>query len=247
MTGWSGADTLIGGLGNDSLDGTNDGSTDTLVAAADSTHPDLTLTATTMSGLGADTFTNVDAARLLGDGGNNTLNASAFNKAATLDGGGGIDTLQGGSAADALTGGPGNDTLDGGGSAGDRVVETADTSFTLTNGSLVSAATGSDSLAFVELATLTGGPGANTLNAVGFTGSATLNGGGRTTTLSWAAPGLETLNGDGGDDTLDGWGRRGHAERRRRERRPRRRRRGTTRSTAATGTTASTAASPTTR
>ncbi len=201
LTGWSGADTLSGGLGNDALDGSADASTDTVVGAADSTHPDITLTATTMSGIGADTITNIDAARLLGDAGNNTFNASAYNRPATLDGGGGIDTLQGGSAADTLTGGPGSDTLDGGGSTGDRVVESADTSFTLTNGSLVSAATGSDSLSFVELATLTGGPGANTLNAVGFSGSATLNGGDGPDSLLGGA-GTETLNGDGGDDTL---------------------------------------------
>ena len=200
VSGGPGEDTVRGGLANDALDGGT--GTDTVLAVADPAHAALTLTPSAMTGLGSDTLTGFEAATLRGDSGNNTLDASAFAAPVTLDGGSGIDLAQGGSAADVLTGGAGSDTLTGGGGA-DRVVETADSSFTLTDASLAGAATGNDSLASIELATLTGGPGANALDASGFAGAATLNGAGGADTLTGGS-GAATLNGAAGADTLIG-------------------------------------------
>ena len=200
LSGGPGEDTVRGGLADDALDGGT--GTDTVLAVADPAHASLTLTPSAMTGLGSDSLTGFEAATLRGDSGNNTLDASAFAAPVTLDGGSGIDLAQGGSVADVLTGGPGSDTLTGGGGA-DRVVETADSSFTLTDASLGGAATGNDSLASIEHATLTGGPGANALDASGFTGAATLNGVGGADTLSGGSGGA-TLNGAAGADTLIG-------------------------------------------
>jgi len=200
LSGGPGADTVRGGANNDTLDGGAD--TDTVLAVADPAHPSLTLTPSAMTGLGSDSLTGFEAATLRGDSGNNTLDASAFAAPVTLDGGPGIDLAQGGSAADLLTGGAGSDTLHGGGAA-DRVVEAADSSFTLTDASLTGSATGNDSLAAIELATLTGGPGANAIDASGFSGAATLNGAGGADTLSGGS-GVATLNGAAGADTLIG-------------------------------------------
>ena len=200
LSGGPGADLVRGGPADDAFDGGT--GTDTVLAVADSAHGSLTLTPSTMTGLGSDSLTGFEAATLRGDSGNNTLDASAFAAPVTLDGGPGIDLGRGGSAADVLTGGAGSDTLDGGGAV-DRVVEAADSSFTLTDASLAGAATGNDSLSAIELATLTGGPGANALDASGFTGAATLTGAGGPDTLS-AGPGGATLNGSAGADTLIG-------------------------------------------
>jgi Ca2+-binding RTX toxin-like protein len=194
-------DTLTGGPGNDTINGGGQPG-DVLVESGD---VNMTLTnAALTGGLGTDTLAGLAAVRLTGGPGNNQLNASAFTAGpTTLSGGPGLDTLQGGSQADTLTGGPGNDTIGGGGSAGDRLLETADANMTLTDGALAGPATGTDSLANVELATLNGGPGANVLNTAGFTGAATLNGddGGDTLTGGGAT---DSLNGDGGGDTLTG-------------------------------------------
>ena len=148
---------------------------DRLVAVADGTHQSLALGATTLIGLGnVDTFTEMELATLTGNAGNNALNGGTSSLALTLEGGAGVDTLTGGSGPDTLTGGAGVDTLDGGGGTSDRVVESADANLTLTNGSL--AGNGTDSLLNIEFATLSGGPGANTLNASGFSSAAILNG-----------------------------------------------------------------------
>ena len=211
-------DTLTGGLANDSLDGGTD--TDTLLATADGTHPSLTLGATTLTGLGTDSLAGVERATLRGDAGNNTLNASGTSIPVTFDGGTGIDTLQGGTGGDALTGGPGNDTLDGAGGL-DRVIEAADTDFTLSDGTLIGSGYGNDTLLGIDLATLTGGTGANVINAGGFSGPATLAGGAGPDTLTGGGgddavsggdgadtlaggPATDTMNGNEGGDTLDG-------------------------------------------
>ncbi len=198
LSGDAGDDIVRGGPFSDALNG--GAGADAVFAVADTAHPSLTLSPSALTGLGTDSLAGFEAATLLGDAGNNTLDASSFAGPVTFDGGPGIDLLQGGSAADVLTGGAGSDTLDGGGAA-DRVVEAADSSFTLTDASLAGA--GNDSLAAVELATLTGGPGANALDASGFTGAVTLNGAGGADTLSGGSGGA-TLNGAAGTDTLTG-------------------------------------------
>jgi Ca2+-binding RTX toxin-like protein len=193
-------DTLTGGFANDSIDGGP--GTDTILATADPTHPSLTLTAGALTGFGTDGLSGIERATLHGDSANNTLNASGASIPVTFEGGAGIDTLQGGTGGDALTGGPGNDTLDGAGGL-DRVVEAADADFTLSAGALLSPGYGNDTLLGIDLATLSGGAGANLIDVGGFAGAATLAGGAGSDTLTGGG-GDDTLNGDDGADTLDG-------------------------------------------
>jgi Ca2+-binding RTX toxin-like protein len=96
-------ETVIGGNGDDMLDGGDDPHTliggpgdDTLIGG----NTDDTLN----GGEGND--------RLAGGGGNDTLRGGAGND--QLDGGEGNDTVDGGAGDDTLAGGQGNDTLDGG-------------------------------------------------------------------------------------------------------------------------------------
>jgi Ca2+-binding RTX toxin-like protein len=103
----------------------------------------------------------------------------------------GADRLEGRGGNDTLTGGPGNDTIDGG-LGTDRLVEAGDVHLTLRNNRLTGL--GTNPLASIEQATLTGGPGANDIDAADFDGPVTLQGGG----------GNDTLTGGSGDDILDG-------------------------------------------
>jgi len=72
------------------------------------------LSDTTLTGNGTDTLTSIELATLTGGASGNTINASGFSGAVTLDGGAGNDTLTGGAGNDTLRGGTGNDTLIGG-------------------------------------------------------------------------------------------------------------------------------------
>jgi len=110
LIGTAADDELSGGLGNDSINGA--GGTDTLVEFGD---VNMTLTNTTLSGLGSDSLSSVERARLTGGAGNNNINAAAFTLGSvTLIGEAGDDTLVGGTGDDSLDGGDGFDTLDGG-------------------------------------------------------------------------------------------------------------------------------------
>ncbi|HKB02514.1 MAG TPA: calcium-binding protein, partial [Gemmataceae bacterium] len=144
-----------------------------------------------------------------------------------LTGGAGNDTLTGASDDDTLTGAQGNDSLDGG-AGNDLVKAAANANFVLDDTSLVGV--GTDSLAALEQASLTGGASNNTFTVSGWTQSATLmagtgadrvvsvNGGNFTlsnTSLvrsgggAFALSGFEraSLTGDGGDNvfTVGGW------------------------------------------
>ncbi len=190
LFGNAGNDTLSGGAGNDTLAG-GDG-TDRLSEAADA---DLALTNTALAGAGNDTLDSIEEAQLIGGDGGNLLNAAAFSGATTLDGAAGDDTLTAGAGNDTLVGGPGTD----------RLSEAADTSFTLSAGSLVSAATGTDSLAGIESAALMAGASSNLLAASGFPGRVTLDGGAGNDTLGGGAA-SDNLLGGSGDDVLTGAG-----------------------------------------
>jgi Ca2+-binding RTX toxin-like protein len=221
----SGSGTLTGGPGNDSLAGSGGA---TLVESGD---VDFTLTNTSLTGLGNDTLSGITSAHLTGGPGDNTIDASGFGGFAapvtlsgmdgndtlkggsnddTLNGGPGNDNLQGGAGSDTLTGGAGNDTLDGGAGATDTVLESGDVNFSLTDGSLIGL--GTDALVGIEQATLTGGPGDNTINGAGFSGTATFDGAGGNDVLTGGAgddslvggPGNDTLSGGGGADVLNG-------------------------------------------
>ncbi|MEP7357848.1 MAG: calcium-binding protein, partial [Anaerolineales bacterium] len=201
----SGNDTLIGGSGGDLLDGQGDVDmvAETLSSAASNWQ--LTTTALT-GGRGSHTLANIEQASLTGSSGADSIDASGFTAGSvTLLGLGGNDTLLGGGANFA-------DYLDGG-SFTDRIVATADTNFTLGNGSLNSAALGNDILAGLDEASLTGGAGANNIDASAYTlgpvtltgnaGADTLLGGGGADSLL-GGPDNDSLNGGPGDDTLTG-------------------------------------------
>src|SRR5262249_51671890 len=109
-----------------------------------------------------------------------------------------------------LTGSLGNDSLVGG-TATDRLIESGNVNFTLTNTSLVGL--GTDTLSGIEQASLTGGSGNNTLNASAFTaGPVTLDGGTGNDSLVGGSgndsllggDGADTLKGGAGNDTISG-------------------------------------------
>ncbi len=120
---------------------------------------------------GHDTVNVVNSANLtarpmfeLGGDGDDVLNGAA--RADTLNGGTGNDSLQGGKGNDSLDGGTGTNTL----------VESGNVNFTLTNISLTGV--GTDKLANMQVANLTGGSSSNTFTVSGWTGSGTIAGAG---------------------------------------------------------------------
>jgi Ca2+-binding RTX toxin-like protein/cyclophilin family peptidyl-prolyl cis-trans isomerase len=183
ITGGAGLDTITGGTGNDDLRGGDDNDQ-------------------INGGDGQDTlFGDAGDDSLSGGGDDDTLNGSAGSD--TLNGGDGADVLNGnGGSGDILTGGAGNDTLDGGDGT-DRVSETADTDFVLTDNSLTSAVTGTDTLTSIEGGILSGGAGANNIDASEFSGTSSLNGGAGDDTLAASAQ-ASVLNGEAGNDSITG-------------------------------------------
>ncbi len=164
---------------------------------------------------------------LIGSPGNDQLTGSAGND--YLDAGPGRDRLYGGSgkdrviggdgddkvlgnggSGDSLTGGNGNDTIKGGAGT-DRLVEVGDVNFILKDNQLTGL--GTDDLAQLEAASLSGGPSDNVINAAAFTkgfvllfggdGNDSLVGGSGHDSLV-GGPGNDTLVGNDGSDTLKG-------------------------------------------
>ena len=212
LRGGIGNDSLTGGLGNDFLAG--DAGTDRLVedpSAEGATGNNLFLTNTSLLGaLGTDRLTAVEQAALSASVGTapNALNAFNFSGPVTLNGGAGNDTLTGGAGNDVLIGGPGTNVLNGGPAGADTVVEAGELDFTLTNARLTAAGPGggTDLLTSVERADLTGGAGANSLNASAFTlGPVTLTGGAGNDTLTGTAF-ADLFTGGLGDDLIVGRG-----------------------------------------
>ncbi|MHC4878149.1 MAG: beta strand repeat-containing protein [Planctomycetota bacterium] len=107
-------DVLIGGEGNDYLDG---GSGNDLIAEFDFAG-DLTLTNSSMTGVGTDVVVSVERATLFGDGTAQTIDVSAFFTpgltSTYLNGLGGDDTIIGSPGADIVFGGVGDDFIDTG-------------------------------------------------------------------------------------------------------------------------------------
>jgi Ca2+-binding RTX toxin-like protein/uncharacterized protein YkwD len=176
-------DVLTGGTGDDTLNG--GAGTDSLVEQGD---VDFTLTNTTMSGLGADSFTNIESFQLTGGPSENSITASAFSlNGATLviNGEGGDDVIVGSSIGDTINGGEGDDSVRGGG--GNDVLDGGDGDDTLNGGA-------GDDL-------LNGGAGADGLS--GFTGNDVLNGNSDDDTL-YGGVGNDTLLAAAGNDTAIG-------------------------------------------
>src|SRR5262245_32372015 len=169
LDGGNSDDTLIGGEANDELRGQagsdrleGRGGNDRLFSSNSGT--------TMLGGAGDDSLFGGNAKDdMFGEAGNDYLDA-----------GNGGDNLNGGDGDDIILPGNGNDTVDGGAGT-DRVVGTANVSWTLTDSSLTGE--GTDSLLSIEQAYLTGAGGNNTLNAAGFSGRVSLQGGGGTDAL----------------------------------------------------------------
>ncbi|WP_281409342.1 calcium-binding protein [Microvirga terricola] len=203
------ANTLIGGAGNDTLDG-GAGAADKLVggngndtyyirslndvAVEDVTGGTNDKAIVLVSGYDVSKLANIENVvfSLTGGDGNDTLIGGVGDD--TLIGGGGDDSLDGGKGHDSLDGGEGNDTLIGGegndtltGGGGDDSLDGGEGHDSLDGGE------GND--------TLIGGEGNDTL--IGGGGSDTLIGGGGDDSLDGGV-GSDTLIGGEGNDTLDG-------------------------------------------
>ena len=215
LDGGDGKDTLTGNVGSDTIFGGGGApATDLLVESANT---NLILTNFNLIGLETDFLNGIEAASLTGGAGNNIIDASAFTAGSvTLDGSGGNDSLVGTINADSLRGGPGtdtlrgnggNDTLDAGSGNVDRLTANGDNNFTLLNSSLT--VSSSSNILFTltltgfEEASITGGLGDNIINASGFTGTVTLNGGSGKDVLV-GGPQNDSLVGGSGSDTLTG-------------------------------------------
>lgn len=199
-------DVLSGGPGTNTIDGSHG---DDLVVESGNVNMTLSgnTAASTLTGTGTDILSSVEMARLTGGPGNNILDASAFSGPVTLNGGAGNDTLRGGSGDDVFSGGAGNDSINGGG-GNDRLVESGNFNYRLTDAmlrttSLTGILLGVDTLLNIMQASLTGGAGNNKLDATGFAGPVTLNGGGGDDWLIGGS-GDDSIFGGGGNDRLDG-------------------------------------------
>ncbi|WP_434684985.1 peroxidase family protein [Pseudanabaena minima] len=190
-------DILSGGAGNDTMNGGT--GTDTVVESGDF---NFTLTNTQLTGNGTDTLTSIEQAILTGGNSDNIFNVAGFGGTVTLDGGIGNDTFT-------LRTGAGNDTINGGAGT-DTLIESGNVNFVLTDTTLTG--NGTDTLISIELATLTGGTGGNTINASGFSGAVTLDGGAGNDSLTggigndtlFGGTGNDIIVGGAGDDTLTG-------------------------------------------
>ncbi len=226
LLGGAGFDTLTGGLGNDTLDGGDD--TDRVIEVADVAL--LKLQNNFLTGLGLDELRSIELANLSGGPGNNTLDASLFTGAVTLNGDAGSDLLIGGSAGDELNGGDGADTLTGNGGSDimfggsgafeDSLLETSNaTTILLTSANLVAGTT--DFLNGLEVATITGGAANQTMDASAFSGRVRFDGAGGNDSLIGTINadtllgglGSDTLRGGLGNDQLDGGGGGGDVDR----------------------------------
>jgi Ca2+-binding RTX toxin-like protein len=219
IAGGPGDDTLIGGSGRDYL---------RAVPGAD-----LTLTDTTMAGVGSDSLSGIESVEVDASSAANNIDASGFSGAVTVYGGDGNDVIRGGSGNDQLIGqggddsihagggadslsgdamstsGPGNDTLDGG-TGTDVMFEGADVNLTVTDSSMTGL--GTDALASIETVDLSGGPTSNTIDGSAFSGQVDVHGGGGNDGLIagsgggvlYGEEGNDLIIGGGGNDFLDG-------------------------------------------
>ncbi|MDA0807051.1 MAG: peptidylprolyl isomerase [Planctomycetota bacterium] len=184
-----GADTLYGGAGNDMLMGEDDD--DSL-----------------FGGEGNDVV-NGNSGSDTGFGGAGSDTIMGGSGADALFGQDGIDTVRGqGASDDTVSGGEGDDLLDGG-AGPSTLFEAADGDFTLVSGAiagegtLTGSVTGMDTFTAIEQAQLIGGQSANTIDASGFNGPVTLDGGGGNDVLT-AGDGGATITGGTGNDTING-------------------------------------------
>jgi hypothetical protein len=230
VSGWTGAGTIAGGGGTDTISATKNQSF---------TLTNTSLTAT--DGLNL-TLSGIAVANLSGGIGNNTFDLSGWTGGATLVGGGGTDivsatknqnftltntsltatdglnvSLSGISTAN-LTGGTGNNsfTLTGwtgsgslvGGGGTDTVLATKNANFTLSNTSLAASDGSNFTLSGIAVASLTAGTGGYSFTVSGWTGSGTLTGSGAsisaTKNASFTLTNTSLSASDGASLTLSG-------------------------------------------
>ena len=171
------------------------------------------LTSVTLNGAGGDDILLGSAGNdvLVGSGGSDRVVGNSGHDRLiggsggdTLIGGDGNDLLRGlGGSGDRLSGGVGDDTINGGRGV-DRVFETGDVDFTLTNSSMTGL--GTDVVLAMEIAELNGGASANTIDAsafLGFKGFTQLRGNGGNDTII-GTDGVDIITGGDGDDSLVG-------------------------------------------
>lgn len=198
-SGWTGAGSLVGG-----------GGTDTIVKSVDANFTLANTGLQTSDGMSLS-LSGLSAATLIGGAGNNSFTVGSWTGTATLAGGTGSDTLA--ATRDAsmtltttslsttgygnlslsgfeianLTGGVGNNTftvtgwsgsgsLVGGGGA-DTLVVSRNANFTLSDGLLVASDNLSMTLVAIGIANLTGGTSNNVFTVSGWSGGGTMNGG----------------------------------------------------------------------
>jgi Ca2+-binding RTX toxin-like protein len=184
LSGGTDQDRVFGGGGNDLLgggDGANlvNGGPGTDRLGANVGTCTLTNTRLTSTGAGGSNtrLAGVERAQLFGSPNADRIDASAFTRGGVLlNGEGGDDTLRGGNRNDTLRGSLGDDTING--RAGiDLLLEFSDTSYTLSNDSLLGA-TDTNTLIQMERARLTGTSSDNVFLVSGWRRPATLNGDG---------------------------------------------------------------------
>lgn len=201
LNGGLGRDTLVGGAGSDTY---AVGSADAIIIEQANQGNDIVNSSISYTlGANLERLTLVGTARINGTG--NALSNSILGNTANnvLSGLAGDDSINGLDGNDTLTGGIGNDIL-AGGLGVDRVVESGDVNFTLTNTRLTG--NGTDTLNSIETVFLTGGAGNNTLDASSFTGNVQLNGGFGDDQLKAGSKGNNLFGGSGNDTLIGGAG-----------------------------------------
>lgn len=205
LNGGDGDDTIQGGLGDDAIDGGPGRNLVREVAAPSDTTPvNYTVTTSAMTGFGADTLTGVADVTVIGNGGPNVIDFSAFaggstrafgqggndlirlptrasllSAIRTADGGAGNDTIVGGAGDESLAGGTGNDSVDGAGGT-NTLTEVGPGGFTLTPLDLSSytlSGSGTDFFTRIHHLSLEGGVDNDIIDASAFRGPVTLIGG----------------------------------------------------------------------
>ena len=164
ITGGSANDTLVGGAGNDLLVG--GAGNNQLVEASVVAATSFTLTNISLAGLGTDKLSLLQSVQLTGGSGNDSLTVSGWTGSGQFIGNGGVDTI----------------------------IANKNASFTLSNTGLTTTDGMSVSLVGVTKATLTGKVGNDTFQLTGWTGTASLTGGGGINTLVVTRDGDMTLS-----------------------------------------------------
>ncbi len=177
-------DTLLTGLGSDSISGIEQAQLSAGTVAAQ-------INASSFSG----------AVTLSGGNGHDLLTGTGL--ADVISGGSGNDTLRAGGGNDTLSGGAGTDSIDG--EAGDDVLSETTTGNITVTATLVQGGPqiGNDKYFSISAMSFTGGTGANKFDTRLFLGNVTLTGGSGADTLI-SGSGNDSLVGETGNDVLTG-------------------------------------------